>query len=152
MHRTRKNILFCIVSLFTVFSTLNATELPAAFPADVPIANYMKVVNVVQVRDDMMIDLHAPGQTLASVVEWFQSGLTTAGWQSDGETISERQAILAFSKNGRTCGVSITNFVLNSSMQMDDSTKGITLQLTAAKSPTERESESASEAADSSSR
>ena len=118
-----------------VANPLYAAELPANFPSDVPVADYMEVVNVMQVGDDMMISFHAPGQTIASIVEWFQSGLGAAGWDSDGETISDRNAILAFSKNNRTCGVSVTNFVMNASMQMDETIKGVTLQISAHEDP-----------------
>lgn len=136
------------VLIFVIGGAASAAELPANFPSDVPIAEYMEVTSVTQVRDDMMVDLHAPGQTIEAVVEWFQAALTAAGWESDGDSISERKAILAYSKNGRRCGVSITNFVLNSSMQMDESIKGITLQVSAAAAPSAGASESASIAGD----
>jgi hypothetical protein len=136
-------------TILVVFAAVAAAELPSGFPGDVPVADYMEVVGVSEVRDDLMVDLHAPGQTLMDVVEWFRAGLTSAGWKSEGETISEQQAILAYSKNGRRCGVTVTNFVLNSSMQMDDSIKGITLQISGNAAPSD-DSESASEAADAS--
>jgi len=56
-----------------------ADELPAGFPGDVPVADYMEVVGVTEVRDDLAVDLRAPGQTLAGVVEWCRSGLAAAG-------------------------------------------------------------------------
>lgn len=132
-----------------LFSTamLRAAELPASFPPDVPVAEYMVVVNVTQVRDDLMIDLHAPGQTLQDVVDWFKSGLTAAGWNSDGETVLPRSAILAYSKDGRRCGVNITNFVMNESMQMDETIKGITLQIVGAAATASESSATASDAA-----
>ena len=135
MRRSKTFSILTLLPTLFVINALHAAELPANFPGDVPVADYMEVVNVMQVGDDMMVDLHAPGQTIASVVEWFQSGLTAAGWNSDGETISDRNAILAFSKNNRTCGVSITNFVMDSSMQMDDTIKGVTLQISAHDQP-----------------
>ena len=126
-----------VISLPAFFATamLCAAELPASFPPDVPIAEYMQVKNVTQVRDDLMIDLHAPDQTLQDVIDWFKSGLAAAGWNSDGETLLPRSAILAYSKDGRKCGVSITNFVMNEAMQMDESIKGITLQISGADDP-----------------
>lgn len=132
----------------TLFAGMaGATELPDNFPDDVPIGDNMEVAGVTVVGADMIVDLHAPGQTLAAVVDWFQAGLTSAGWQPDGQTINERKAILAFSKNGRRCGVSVTNFVLNSSMQMDDSIKGITLQLSANRDDDAASAEAVSETA-----
>lgn len=107
----------------------------------------MEVVGFTEVRDDIVVDLHAPDQTLQGVVEWFKAGLTAAGWKSEGETISARQAILAYSKNGRRCGVTVTNFVLNGSMQMEDSIKGITLQISGVDDRSSDESESASDVA-----
>ena len=145
MRITTKPAPFLALALFVAFAPATAAELPGSFPGDIPIADYMVVVNVTQVRDSMMIDLHAPGQTLADVVEWFKSGLAAEGWKSDGESISERQAILPHSKNGRKCGVMVTNFVLNSSMQMDESTKGISLQISGAAAAAEESAEAASE-------
>ena len=45
------------------------------------------------------------------------------------------------------CGISITNFVLNSSMQMDDTIKGITLQVSGAYVPAADQAESMTESA-----
>ena len=107
-----------------------AEELPASFPGDVSVADYMTVASVTEVKETLMVDLHAPGKSVADVVEWFTSALEGAGWTSEGQQVSERDAILAYRKNGRRCGVIVTNFILNSSMQMDEKTKGITLQIT----------------------
>lgn len=139
----------CVPGLifFIVATTATATELPGNFPGDVPIADYMQVTSVTVVREDMMVDLHAPGKTIADVVEWFKSGLNANGWNSEGEQVTARNAILAYKKNSRRCGVSITNFVLNSSMQMDDTIKGITLQISAPSKPTPGTVDTASEIA-----
>ena len=138
MTRTRQGTLSAFALLTSLaMGAAQAAELPANFPGDVPVADYMVVVNVMQVGDDMKVDLHAPGQSLADVVEWFQSGLTSQGWTSDGESINERSAILAFSKGGRRCGVNITNFILNESMQMDESIKGVGLLISAADAPSD---------------
>lgn len=123
-----------------------AADLPANFPGDVPVADYMQLAGVSEVGDTLMVDLHAPGRSIGDIVEWFTSGLTAAGWTSEGEQVSARQAILAYKKNGRRCGVSVTNFVLNSSMQMDDTIKGITLQITGAPAAADDAVESTSEA------
>ena len=135
-------LLFCVATATTL-----ASELPNNFPGDVPVADYMQVVNVTVVRDDMMVDLHAPGKSIVDVVEWFKSGLTANGWKSEGEQVSGRNAILAYKKSNRKCGVIVTNFVMDSSMQMDDSIKGITLQLSNTKVPDSGAVESSSEAA-----
>ncbi len=135
--------------VFFVASNSIATDLPASFPGDVPVANYMQVASVTEVGDNLMVDLHAPGKTIDDVVGWFKSGLTAAGWESEAEQVSARDAILAYSKNGRRCGVIVTNFVLNSSMQMDDTTKGITLQIAGKYVPANDTVDSATEAADS---
>lgn len=124
-----------------------AADLPTSFPDDVPVAGYMSVASVSEVGKTLMVDLHAPDKSVSDVVGWFKSGLTSAGWESEGEQVSERDAILAYRKNGRRCGVIVTNFVLNSSMQMDDTTKGITLQITAASAPAKSTIESTSESA-----
>lgn len=121
----------------SVSTTAYTAELPATFPDDVPIAAYMVVTNVMQVRDDLSVDLQAPGKDLAEVVEWFRSGLADAGWSSEGgESVTAKQAILAYKKDGRRCGVIVTDFVMSPSMQMDNSTKGITLQISNPDAPT----------------
>ena len=120
-----------LLGLLLAFSTAAASsaELPANFPADVPIADYMQVTSVTVVRDSMMLTLQAPDKTISDVAAWVRSGLDANGWKSEGDQESERNAILAYTKQGRRCGVSVTNFVFNESMQMDDSIKGITLQV-----------------------
>lgn len=126
---------------------INAAELPASFPADVPIADYMEVVNVTQVRSDLMVDLHAATESLHDVVDWFKSSLSAAGWSLDGETVTSRMAILAYSKGTRRCGVNVTNFVLDSAMQRDDKIKGVTLQLSTADAQPQDAAATASDAA-----
>ena len=125
-----------------------AANLPGSFPGDVPVADYMTVASVTEVKDTLMVDLHAPGKSVADVVSWFKSGLEGAGWRSEGEQVSESDAILAYRKNGRRCGVIVTNFILNSSMQMDDKTKGITLQITGKSAPDDDAVNTAEESAD----
>lgn len=135
-------------AVFVFASSGFAAELPTGFPGDVPIADYMSVAGVTEVGNSMMVDLHAPDKSIDDVVEWFKSGLRAAGWKVEGEQVSARDAILAYKKNGRRCGVTVTNFILNGSMQMDDTTKGITLQITGAYKPDAGETDSASDAAD----
>ena len=60
--------------------------------------------------------------------------------------MSDRNAILAYKKNKRKCGISITNFILNESMQMDETIKGITLQLSGTHAPAAEQEESTQEA------
>ncbi|MGI9270727.1 MAG: hypothetical protein ACR2QT_03060 [Woeseiaceae bacterium] len=148
MRLPKTHDLVAVVALFLFAGSGFAVELPASFPDDVPVADYMQVASVTEVRDSLMIDLHAPGKTIDDVVEWFKTGLTAAGWESEGEQVSARNAILAYKKDGRRCGVTVINFVLNSSMQMDDTAKGITLQITGAYVPTGDAVESTTEAAD----
>ena len=143
---TRARILPGLLLAFAT-AAANSTELPANFPSDVPIADYMQVTGVTVVRDSMMVYLQAPDRTIGDVVAWFRSGLGANGWESEGDTESERMAILAYSKQGRRCGVSVTNFVMNEAMQRDDSIKGITLQLAGAPKSREDAAEEASEAA-----
>jgi len=146
---SRRNVkAFAAVAVFAFSNSGFAADLPASFPADVPVADYMSVAGVTEVGDSMMVDLHAPDKSIDDVVEWFKSGLAAAGWKSEGEQVSGRNAILAYKKHGRRCGVTVTNFILNSSMQMDETIKGITLQITGAYTPDAGETESASEAAD----
>jgi len=136
------------MAVLTLSSSGIAADLPASFPRDVPVADYMMVAGVTEVGDSLMVDLHAPGKTIDDVVEWFKSELTAAGWESEGEQVSARNAILAYQQNGRRCGVSVTNFVFDGSMQMDDTTKGITLQISGASVPDDGATERASEASD----
>ncbi len=106
-----------------------AAVLPDAFPGDVPVADFWEVTSVSQVRDDLMVDFHAPGQSMDSVAEWIIAGLTEAGWENVGDSASARNRILAFEKGDRRCGVLITNFVLSPSMQIDESIKGVQYQI-----------------------
>ena len=124
--------LLVMMTALAVPSFGHAAELPDTFPSDVPVADYMSVVSVTRFDDDLKVSLEAEGQTLAGVAEWFQSGLTAAGWSVEGEQVSERNAILAYKKGSRRCGIMVTNFVLNESMQMDTSKKGISIQVSAA--------------------
>jgi hypothetical protein len=103
-------------------------ELPADWPSDVELAPYMLCASVSQVRGNFMVSFHAPDKSLTDVVDWFTNMLVSNGWSSDGDTINDQRAILAYSKGDRTCGITIMNFVLDASMQRDDSTMGITIQ------------------------
>ena len=145
LSSARVKILLGLVLTFT--AAAHSTELPANFPADVPIADYMQVTNETVVRDSMMVDLHAPDKTIDDVVAWFRSGLAANGWKSEGDQVLARMAILAYTKQGRRCGINVTNFVFDASMQMDDSTKGITLQLSGSPAADDDAVEEASEAA-----
>ncbi|MBT8081402.1 MAG: hypothetical protein KJO56_03160 [Gammaproteobacteria bacterium] len=116
--------------LILVMSKLSfAADLPDSFPGDVPVADFMEVTSVSQVRDDLMVDFHAPGQAMDSVAEWVIAGMTDAGWKSTGDSGSSRNRILAFEKGDRRCGVMITNFVMSPSMQIDESIKGVQYQI-----------------------
>ena len=146
LSSTRTRILSGLVLLFAG-AAATATELPANFPADVPIAHYMQVTGVTVVRDSMMVNLHAPDKTVGDVVDWFRANLGANGWKSEGDLVTERNAILPYTKQGRRCGVSITNFIMDESMQMDESIKGITLQLSGAAKVDDGAVEESSEAA-----
>ena len=124
-----------------------ATDLPDTFPGDVPVADFMEVTSVMQVRDDLTVDFHAPGQSMDSVAEWVIAGMTEAGWQNTDDTPSSRNRILVFTKGDRRCGVMITNFVMNASMQMDDSIKGVQYQISGGSDSGQDEAAVASEAA-----
>lgn len=106
----------------------DAVELPADWPSDVELAPYMLCKSVTRVRDDFMVSFHAPDKALTEFVDWFTSMLTANGWSSDGDSINDRGAILAYSKDNRRCGITVTNFILDASMQRDDTTLGITIQ------------------------
>ncbi len=106
----------------------NRAQLPADWPADVELAEYMNCVSVTRVDDDFMVTFHAPNKSLDEVVEWFRSTMTSNNWESNGDTKTPGGAILAFAKDARTCGISFTDFVLSPSMQRDETTKGITIQ------------------------
>ena len=121
--------------LLTLSPTIVAEELPANFPSDVPIADYMSVTSVTQVKRDLMVDLHAPDKELTEVIDWFTSGLAAEGWEDNGQTVNDRRAILAFKKGNRRCGIMVTDFVLSPSMEMDDTIKGISLQLSGGDDP-----------------
>jgi len=105
--------------------------LPSGFPADVPIADYMTVKGITDVKGNFMVDLHARDRSLAEVVEWFKTELGAEGWALKDELVTTTKAILPFTKNDRKCGISVTNFVLDESFQRDDSTRGITIQTAA---------------------
>ena len=114
--------------LIISFPALSA-DLPDAFPDDIPVADYMTVVNSMQVRDDLMVDFHAPGQTMDGVAEWLIAELTAAGWNNTDDTGSSRSRIMVFMKGDRRCGIMVTNSVMSPSMQIDNSTKGIQMQI-----------------------
>ena len=129
-------------------SVTNAAEFPANFPGDVPIADYMQLITVSDFGEKgAMYNIHAPGKTITDVADWFSTGLAAAGWKVEGEQVSARNAILAYKKNGRKCGISITNFVMDASMQMDETIKGITLQLSGTDVAAAGKAETATEAA-----
>lgn len=48
------------MAFFLAASSSFATELPASFPDDVPVAGYMQLAGVTEVGNSMMIDFHAP--------------------------------------------------------------------------------------------
>ena len=106
-----------------------SAELPDTFPDDIPVADFMTVVSTMQVREELMVDFHAPGQTMDGVAEWLIAAMTGAGWENTDNTGSSRSRILVFFKGERRCGMMVTNFVMSPGMQMDETTKGIQMQI-----------------------
>ena len=113
---------------------LGDAKLPSDFPSEVPLAEYMVCQSVTRVRDDFMITFHAKDISLTEVVDWFKAELPKNGWKADPDLVNETSAILPFKKGDRSCGISITNFVLDASAQKDESTRGITIQTPARES------------------
>ena len=108
------------------------TTVPAGaadLPGDVPVADFMEQTSFMQVRDSIMADYHAPGQTMDGVAEWLIANLTAAGWDHTDDSSAGRNRILVFMKGDRRCGVMITDFVMSPSMQMDETIKGVQLQI-----------------------
>lgn len=139
MHRiTTDTVLTGLLSLvmtlvITLAMTMNGAALASSgspgVPSDVPIAGFMEVVDVAGTDDKMIVTVHAAQKSVKEVAAWFQSQLTDQGWQLDGELVTATRAILPFKKGDRRCGITVTDFILNASMQMDRSTKGVSLQI-----------------------
>ena len=125
----KRVILVAAIVILALGWRANAAELPDAFPGDIPVADYMAVTSSTQVGDDLMVDFHAPGQTMDGVAEWLIANLTAAGWNNSDDTGSSRSRILVFTKGDRRCGVMVTNFVMSPSMQMDETIKGVQMQI-----------------------
>ena len=106
-----------------------SAELPDSFPGDIPVADFMTVVSSTQVRDDLMADFHAPGQTMDGVAEWLIGQMTASGWNNSDDSRLPNSRILVFIKGDRRCGVMVTNSVMSPSMQMDDTIKGVQMQI-----------------------
>ena len=104
-------------------------ELPDAFPADIPVADFMTVFNSTQVRDDMNVSFHAADQSVDGVAEWLIAAMTDAGWDHSDDSTLPNSRILVFVKGDRRCGMMITNAIMNESMQRDDTIKGIQMQI-----------------------
>ena len=124
----RKNIAIVLSAMLLCWSAV-AAELPAGFPSDIPVADFMTVFSSTQVRDDMNVSFHAPGQTMDGVAEWLIAAMTGAGWNHSDDSALPNSRILVFVKGDRRCGMMVTNSVMNESMQMDNTIKGIQMQI-----------------------
>ncbi len=102
--------------------------IPGDFPSDVPLADYMACRAVTDGGSAYNVILHAIDTPFPEVVAWFKTGMGENGWRLDASALEKPpNAILPFTKNGRNCGVSITNFVFDGSMQRDESPCGVTI-------------------------
>ena len=124
----RKNIPILLIAMLLCRSAI-AAELPANFPSDIPVADFMTVFSSTQVRDDMNVSFYAPGQTMDGVADWLISAMISAGWDHSDDSALPNSRILVFVKGDRRCGMMVTNAVMNESMQMDDTIKGIQMQV-----------------------
>lgn len=130
MEKTVINVIrVACLSMLIAALQAGAVDLPEDFPGDVPVADFMEPTSFVQVRDDLMADFQAPGQTMDGVAEWLIDNLTAAGWDHTDDSSAGRNRILVFMKGDRRCGVMITDFVMSPSMQMDETIKGVQLQI-----------------------
>lgn len=120
-------ILLGIVSLIAVFSA-PAAELPSNFPKDVRWSTDMKLMEVSEVKPGhFYVIVHAPDKPLGEVAEWFQTEMVKDGWQASRAHIDETRAVMPFKKDGRSCGITVANFILDKAARRDDSTRGITI-------------------------
>ena len=105
-----------------------SVELPAEFPDDVPLAAYMTPKSVDRVQESFRVGLHAKNRTLTEATTWFQTEMVRQGWTADGESINEKRAILAFTKDERRCAITVTDFVFDDHGRRDKSIGGIKIQ------------------------
>ena len=126
MNRKIRSIPLALLILS--WQTISA-ELPDAFPGDIPVADFMTVFSSTQVRDDMNVSFHAPGQTMDGVAEWLIAAMTGAGWELSDDSALPNSRIMVFVKGDRRCGMMVTNSVMNESMQVDNTIKGIQMQI-----------------------
>jgi len=123
------------LTLIMFASICNADDLPAGFPPDIPIPDYADFTSSTNFDGNRRVTFNAAGKSVPDVVTWFKEHLSESGWSLDSELVTDTNAILPFTKDGRKCGVSITDFVLNRSGQMDRTIKGITLQISGKPKP-----------------
>jgi len=120
----------------SAFAGSGTPEVPADFPADVLLAEYMVCYSVSRVRDEFMITWHAKDKTVADIVAHFTTVMAENGWEVDHPLDTPTKAVLPYSKGDRRCGISIVGFVFDESFQKDESTCGITIQTPATGSST----------------
>ena len=106
-----------------------AAELPDNFPDDIPIADFLALESSLQQGDILMVDFHAPGQTIDNVIESLIQDMASAGWNNTSNTGSPQSRILVFMKGERRCGIRVRDFVMDAAMQMDNSTKLVQMQI-----------------------
>ncbi|MCP3974604.1 MAG: hypothetical protein GY720_08940 [bacterium] len=110
-------------------ASLSAKEIPESFPQDIVIADYMVPKSVMDVRGNFRINLHARSKTVGEIAGWFKAEMAKQGWTLDEKhNVSETDATLPFTKDGRICAIVVTSAVLNVAGKMDHSTRGITIQ------------------------
>ncbi len=130
MQPIRKLAVLAIVALMALPASLSAKEIPESFPQDIVIADYMVPMSVMDVRGNFRISLHARNKPLNEITGWFTTEMAKQGWALDEKqhNVSETDAVLPFTKDGRICAIVVTSAVLNASGKMDHSTRGITIQ------------------------
>ena len=101
-----------------------AEELPASFPNDVPIAEYMEVTNVILgewyqtelgrqlgVDDTLMVEMTAIDKPIDDVAVWFRDGLTDADWWLIEERADRSVVTMLFRKDERLSIVQVADIV-----------------------------------------
>ncbi len=135
------------IALFSSSEITEGSELPAGLLCGVLVADFMHVTSVAEVKGDYFVTIEAPDKSVTDIVAWFESQLKADGWNLGSRSVSATSAILPFQKSDRKCGVSVTDFVLDATGQLDRSVKGITVQVSKPKDPTEGAVEASSDVA-----
>jgi len=110
-----------------------SAKLPGNFPNDVTTIGVCKTANTV--RSAFMINFHVEGKTVKEIASFILADMKKKGWESAGnQVIKDNRAILALKKEPkRTCGYTISDFVLDSSGKKNTKFKGVGIQTKAIK-------------------